>query len=250
MKNLTKTFFLVLTILSFSYLTAGQASRVATIQGQLLRSDGRPLAYTEIELVPTGSEHIINDSRLIGVSSLNGKFSFFDVPPGSYTLSINFDDKPTALSPYDTYFYPGTNSRTDAEVLQITNSTRIRGLQFKLVSALVGKRITGTVTWEDGSPAREAMIGCRDLEYDRAFSFPCTRTDANGRFSAEGFVGRKYQIGAIVFDRPSIDAPQAPVSIIAGGESGIFDLEPSTPSLTIRIFRSKALKTVADKYLG
>ena len=154
MKKLTKISFALLAVLSFSSFAGPQAALVATIQGQLLKSDGSPLAYTEIELVPTGSGHIINDSRLVGVSSLTGKFSFFNVPPGSYTLSINFDDKPTNLSPYETYFFPGTETRSSAEVFEITTATRIRGLLFKLAPALVERKITGTVKWYDGSPAR------------------------------------------------------------------------------------------------
>ena len=250
MKKLIKNSLLVFAVLSISSLAASQTVRVATIQGQLFKSNGSPLAYTEIELVPTSSEHIINDSRLIGVSSLNGRFSFFDVPQGSYTLSINFDDKPTALSPYATYFYPGTTSRAAAEVIEITSSTRIRGLQFKLVPALVGKKMTGIVMWADGSAVKEAVIGCRDLEYDHAFSFTCARTDANGVFSAEGFIGRKYQIGAMVFGRPADYPPQFPLSIIAAGESDVFDLEPSTQPLKIKVFRSREVQTMADKYLG
>jgi hypothetical protein len=249
MQNLIRYSLVLFAVLSFSSFANAQVDLVATIQGQLLKSDGKPRAYTEIELVPTSSNHIINDSRLVGVSSLNGRFSFFNVPPGSYSLSINFDDKPTALSPYATYFYPGTANRIAAEVFDITDSTRIRGLQFKLKPALSEKKITGVVKWYDGSPAKHALIGCRDMEYDRTLSFTCGRTDANGRFSVEGFVGRRYQIGAIVFDRPYSDQPEA-MSVIGAGETGVFDLELSTTPLNIRVFPSKELQTLVDKYLG
>jgi len=249
MHKLIKISFILVAVLSFFSFADAQAVVVATIQGQLLRSDGKPLAYTEIELVPTSSSHIVNDSRLIGVSSLNGRFSFFDVPSGSYTLSINFDDKPTNLSPYGTYFFPGTVARGDAEVLQISTTTRMRGLIFKLAPQLVGRKITGDVKWSDGSPVKNAVIGCRDIEYDRTFSYTCGFTDSNGRFSVEGFVGRKYQIGAIVIDKAYSDQIGA-LSVIGAGETDVFDLELSTTPLNIKVFPSKEFQTIVDKYLG
>jgi len=242
------SFFLVLTLLIVPLASAAW-TQGAAIHGQLLKSTGRPLPYTEIELVPIAVNHIINDSRLIGVSSLSGKFTFLDVPPGLYTLSINFDDKPTELSPYGTYFYPAAISRADAEVIEITPASPTRTLTFKLPPALREKKISGTVKWSDGSPAKEAFIGCRDIEYDRSVSFTCAKTDINGRFTMKGFIGRKYQVGAIVFDKPFSDKRE-PLSVIAAGETSVFDLELTTPALMITVSLAKDLQPIVDKYLS
>ena len=83
-----------------------QVGGKVTIAGQLLKSNGKSLAYTEIELVPVAAKKIVIDGRLLAASNTSGKFSFVNVPDGKYTLSINFDDKPTDLSPYPTFFYP------------------------------------------------------------------------------------------------------------------------------------------------
>src|SRR5690349_6233664 len=101
----------------YSQARAGRS--VPTVRGTLLKSDGRPLAYTEIELVPVSSEHIVVDHGLNATSSVSGLFSFVDVPPGRYTLSINFDDKPTELSPYDTFFYPEARDRSAARIFEV-----------------------------------------------------------------------------------------------------------------------------------
>ncbi|MGB5012606.1 MAG: carboxypeptidase-like regulatory domain-containing protein, partial [Pyrinomonadaceae bacterium] len=77
----------------------GQQPKPVMIQGTLIKSDRKPLAYTEIELVPVGSGVVINDTRLFGITDQRGRFNFVDVPDGKYTLSINFGDKPTLLSP-------------------------------------------------------------------------------------------------------------------------------------------------------
>jgi len=249
MQRLIKIPFFLLAFLSFSAFVDAQDVFVATMQGQLLRSDGKPLPFTEIELVPTSSSHIINDSGLTALTSLDGKFSFFDVPGGNYTLSVNFDKRPTNLSPYGTTFFPGKATRADAEVFDITNATRVRGLLFNLGPALAAKKITGTVNWNDGSPVKNARIGCGDIADDRAFTYTCGWTDSNGRFSVEGFIGRRYQIGAIVFDEPYTDQPKA-ASVIGVGETGVFNLELSTTPINIKVFPSKEFQTIVGKYLG
>jgi hypothetical protein len=244
-----KVFVLAYFFLAVNFAYA-QVQIVTTMQGRLLKADNRPLAYTEIELVPVSSEKIVNDSRLIGVSDTRGFFTFSNVPDGRYTLSINFDDKPTDLSPFATYFYPGTEDRSAAEVFDIDASTRIRGLTFKLARALTGMKITGVVTWNDGVPVKGALVGCRDLGYDRVISFGCARTDANGRFSISGFTGRRYQIGALAFEKPVDDQQMQPGYVVAAGETEVFDLERSTPPLTIKVLRSREVQKLIDKYIG
>jgi protocatechuate 3,4-dioxygenase beta subunit len=143
-------------------LCAQTKAPASTIQGRLLRSNGKPLAYTEVELVPITSDRIIVDHRLNATSGSSGQFSFVGVPPGKYTLSINFDDKPTELSPYDTYFYPNAGDRSAAAVFDINESTRLKGIVFRLPSPLQKMRIAGRVIWADGAPVEGAWIGFWD----------------------------------------------------------------------------------------
>jgi hypothetical protein len=238
-------------------VTAQITPRTAVVQGQLLKSNGRPLAYTELELVPLSSQHIINDSHLIAVSSLSGKFSFLDVPAGKYTLSINFDDKPTDLSPYETYFYPNVVERSLAKTFEIEANTLIRGLIFRLPPTLVQKRIMGRVVWEDGSPVVGAWIGFRDVKFDRSVSFGKPETDSNGRFSVIGFVGRQYQFGAVLFERkpeffesrPGLP-PDPPADLLGGGESDIFKAEPAMGVVEFRIQKSAEARHLLDGYVA
>ena len=238
-------------------LTAQTTPRTAVVQGQLLKSDGRPLAYTELELVPLSSQHIINDSHLIAASSLSGKFSFLGVPAGKYTLSINFDDKPTDLSPYETYFYPNVVEGSLAKIFEIETTTSVRGLVFRLPPALVEKRIMGRVLWEDGSPVVGAWIGFRDVKFDRSVSFGKPLTDSNGRFSVIGFVGRQYQFGAVLFEhkpeffesRPGLP-PDPPSDLLGGGESDVFKAEPAMGVVVFRIRKSNESRHLLDKYVA
>jgi hypothetical protein len=109
----------ILTIF-FTIFSAANICAKTSLNGKLLQSNGKPLPYTEIELVLTDSEEIANDGRLLAISSTSGKFSFINIPEGKYTLSINFNEKPTEFSPYETFFYPNTKIRAEAEVFEIS----------------------------------------------------------------------------------------------------------------------------------
>jgi hypothetical protein len=231
-------------------LCAQTKAPASTIQGRLLRSNGKPLAYTEVELVPITSDRIIVDHRLNATSGSSGQFSFVGVPPGKYTLSINFDDKPTELSPYDTYFYPNAGDRSAAAVFDINESTRLKGIVFRLPSPLQKMRIAGRVIWADGAPVEGAWIGFWDAEFDRSISFGMPRTDKNGNFNVIGFAGRRYAFGAIVFDREPKGPFDTPGNVIAGGESNVFVLGPDTGIITFKLVRSAESRRLLDKYVG
>lgn len=223
--------------------------KILTIQGKLVRSDLKPVQYTELELVAVGQNVVPNDSRFIGVSDTVGKFQFSDVPPGKYTLSINFGDKPTFLSPFETYFYPGTSKREEATEFIIDASTRLTGVIFKLKSALEKNPIAGRITWPDGKPVHGAVVACRDIEFDVNSSFGSVRSDKNGMFVLEAFVGRRYQLGFMLFDR-DLPTPFDRGEIIAIAESPEFVLSKTTGLLEIKMVRSRDEQRMLDKYVG
>src|SRR5688500_4979997 len=90
----------ILFVFAFALSVFEQMSAGGFVSGKLLKSNGRPLPYTEIELVPVAYNKQIDDKRFWAMSNATGNFSFSDVPGGKYTLSINFDEKPTDTSPY------------------------------------------------------------------------------------------------------------------------------------------------------
>jgi len=251
MKRLISHYFL-LTLLAVVCVPVifGQKSKLPMLQGTLLKSDGKPLAYTEIELVPVDSNVVINDTRLFGITDQRGKFIYLDVPDGKYTLSINFGDKPTLLSPYPTCFLPGTAIRREAQIIEVNSSTRIAGLHFTLPPPLVRKTISGKVTWPDGSPVRGAYIGVVDVEFDVGKSFGNAKSDTNGMFKVDGFVGQRYQFGAIVFDKIVTKPFEDPGEVIGIGETEIIKFDGITTAVEIKVKRSQRNQQVLDKYLG
>jgi hypothetical protein len=227
---------------------AGQG--VATIQGVLLKADGKPRQYTEIELVPLGINTLITDSRLISASATNGKFTFYNVPPGRYTLSINFDDRPSELSPYPTFFFPDTFDRQEADIFAIDNTSRIRNIVFKLPPALTLTTVKGRVVWEDGSPLTFVSVGCLDLLAGRRNGYGSVGVDRAGNFRVNVFEGRKYRLGAVVLGLNASGNPLDPATILGGGESEIFIPGPTNDMIEIKLRRSPDSKSIFDRYIA
>jgi hypothetical protein len=220
-----------------------------SISGQLLKATGKPLPYTELELVPRGAKQLVNDPKLIGISDQSGRFSFPAVPKGRYTLSINFDDKPTELSPYATYFYPGTAQRSEGEVFDITDGVRIQKLIFKLPPPLARRKITGKVVYADGKPVGGAWLAVRDVIFDRGISFGEYRTNKLGDFSFLAFASRKYQVAAILLERIGTTALD-PYEFIGAAESEVFTLETVPVNLKLVLKQSQNYDQLREKYIG
>ena len=232
-----------------------KANYSATLQGKLLKSNGKPLPYTEIELVPINSDKIINDGRLLATSNTSGKFSFINVPNGKYTLSINFDDKPTDLSPYATFFYPNTYQRSESEIFEITETSKTRTINFQLPPALVQRSIKGKVLFEDGTTAADAYIAVQDTEFDKFVTFGRIVSDDDGNFTFKGFESRKYQLGGILFEKAGRSEKIGKTlinfgQIIAAGETKIFVLDSTTPNIKLILKESEDFKRMRQKYIG
>jgi hypothetical protein len=226
-----------LTFLTFCL--AENAFADGSLSGRLLKFNGKPLAYTEIELVPVDSAKQIASRQLWATTAANGNFTFDKIPPGEYTLSINFGEKPTDLSPYATYFYPKASNRALAKIFEIYAETRIANLVFQLSPQLAKRKIAGRVFGKDGKPAANVYVALRDVEGDKDdifLSFSPIKTDAGGNFSLLSFEARKYQIFAILLEgsdkAPAFD-PLA--KLIAAAKSNVFLLDAKTGTITLTL---------------
>lgn len=231
-------------------LTADAAVRGGvSISGKLLQANGKPLGYTEIELVPIDSAKQINDRRLLAATSVSGFFLFSNVPAGKYTLSINFDEKPSETSPYTTFFYPNAADRAEAEVFDVNAASEINGLMFRLPSKLVQRKITGRVNGTNGAPSAGAFVYLRDIEYDdSSFAF-VNKTDRNGDFRLNGFENRIYYITAILLAPP----PSDDLSItepLAFAKTDRFTLNADNTSFTLRLRNISGRRDLLDKNVG
>ncbi len=223
--------------------------KVVTISGKLMQSTGKPLAYTEVELVPIDSEKQINDARLLATTSNSGLFSFANVPDGRYTLSINFDEKPTETSPYPTFFYPNATNRAEAEIFDIDATAKRKEIVFRLPPKLTQRKITGKVVGADGKPVADAFVYLKDLEYDDlSFAF-FNKTYRSGTFKFNGFEKRGYYITAVLLDKlPTNSTP--PGKPIAVGRTKAFVLDADNSDFTLTLKKFGEEKERLDNNVG
>lgn len=241
---------LKLSILLSLFVLCGQGFSQTSLRGQLLKSNGKPLPYTEIELVPLDSNKIVIDSRLLATSSASGKFTFFNAPKGKYTLSVNFDDKPTDLSPFTTFFYPNTEKRAEAKVFEIQDEKPIKPIIFQLPPALKEIKLTGKVVLPNGEAVEGAYIFIRDVYFDKHFSIGRILSGRTGEFSIRAFEGRKYQIGAILYEKQPKSPPFDFGKLLAATETDIFELTSKTANLTLVLGKEDNSDRLQDKYVG
>jgi len=235
------TFFLFI-------LSANFTQSSAQIRGKLLKSDGKPLAYTEIEMVPVDSDKIVIDPRMNVTTNSAGSFTF-KLPKGKYHLSINFGDKPNALSPYGAFFYPNVIEREKAEVFVIDENSKPQTITFKLPPPLVKKKISGRVFDAGGQPVQNVFIGLRDVEYNVSMTFGEAITDKLGNFSLDAFSVRKYQLGAILFEVfPTTFYDN--IEIVGFAESEVFTFDAETKPFKLVINQKQNYDEIRDKYVG
>lgn len=244
MKTKLTIFFL---LIFFANIYA--ANNKISLAGRLLQANGKPLPYTEIELVPINSETQSNDPRLLAISNTSGRFSFTDVPEGKYTLSINFDEKPTATSPYSTFFYPNATNRAEAEVFEVTETSKFAPLSFRLPPKLVQRKISGQVVFTDGTPVADVFVFLVDVAYDETFSFD-NKSDANGNFTLTAFENRKYFAGAVLFDLISLNPLEPFGSKLASTRSDIFTLDAKTEKIKLILEEPEEMKTLRRRNIG
>lgn len=234
-------------VFTFALSVFGQSG--GFVSGKLLKSNGSPLPYTEVELVPVSYDKQIDDSRFWATSDSAGNFSFSDLPGGKYTLSINFDEKPTDTSPYQTFFYPGNINRTQAKTFEISANERITDINFRVPPPLSQRRVVGKVVGADGKPVSGAFVYMRDVEFDKSLVLD-VKTDRNGNFTLSGFETRQYQVGALLYEQSNPSVLDSPGKMIASAYSPIFTLAATSPNFTLVLEESDEVKKLREKNVG
>lgn len=233
--------------LIFSLCASAQTYAGSSISGKLLDSSNRAVAYTEIEFVSLDERA---DRRILAITNSFGKFVFSEIPPGKYTLSINFNEKPTEMSPYSTIFYPTTSDRTGAKIFEIEEGTKITAVNFKLTPKLVERRIVGQVVWENGDPVSDAFIYINDAEYDDTFGLTDLRTDESGNFVLKAFENRNYQVGAVLFEKSGKTLLDAVGPIMASARSEVFLLNNKTEKVMLVLKTPAGEEKPVNKNVG
>jgi hypothetical protein len=190
--------------------------------------NGKPVPSIWVELVPLSITPPTN-VRLpeeFTVTNPQGQATFYDTPPGKYTISINFFNAPTQKAPFPSVFAPGLEDRSRAEIFEIYAGTQIsKKIEIRVPRSLEAVTLSGIVVDKTGKPVKGAQVNLLDeIEPDICVN-GCGETNEKGEFTVTGYVGRRYTIEALT--RDATDNPSM------SGVTPVFALEKKAAPVQI-----------------
>jgi len=185
-------------------------SAAGRITGRVVGPNGRPVPKVRIET--TGWD--LKPHRDSGLSvaedetDSDGYFEIERLPPGRYILGVNLRDLPNEYNPYARAVYP---DGSEPHALELALGQTIDVGTWRLPAPLAPVRVTGIVTWQDGTAAANVVIWAWDetgnpVERFRGVGGATTKTD--GQFV---FTVREHRIYALTArDREGRQFPISP----------------------------------------
>jgi hypothetical protein len=174
---------------NFSFSPAGR------IAGRLVGPDGRGIPRLRVEVVSADARPHprYGLTTASGMTDTEGYFEISDLPPGRYLAAVNLKDLPNQYNPYPRTVYPGGTSEPHALTLSLGQIVDLGS--WAMPPPLAAVRISGVVTWRDGSPAVGVYVGARDRAgnpIDTLRGAGSTTSGEDGRFVLELRQGRVY----------------------------------------------------------
>lgn len=204
------------------------------IEVKVVDPDGQPVKNIWVELVPTT---VPSSSKFLSVDEFTvtnpeGEARFFDAPPGTYTLSVNFFNMPDKEAPFPAVFAPGVEDRSRAQIIEIRPGTHLsETIVIKIPRALETVRLSGIVVDSSGKPIKGAQVNLLDETTPYICVNGCAETNEHGEFTLSGYRGRRYFVEAFL--------PSESDNRSNRERTGIFVLESDPNSLKIVVKRLK-----------
>ena len=218
----------------------GCATRDMSIENDMsakvivLDPEGNPVPSVWVEWVPVGVNTRPNRYwEETGVTNPEGQSYEFDIPPGTYTVSINYFHAPDKDAPFPTTFSPGVGDRAIARIVEIKPGSKIGDIMIRVPWRLEFASVTGTVVWPDGKPASGVEVGLTDLIAGGICVNGCGTTDAQGQFRLSGYAGREYKIWV------RGDKTLSGNELVHTSETGVFTITKSLQPLRLTLRRAK-----------
>lgn len=178
------------------------------VSGRVIDTLGGP-AETSVFLISIGdgSGFDLGPHRR---TSKEGMFKFENIEPGRYILSIKPFETRSFRQPYAATFYPGSSSRQNAGIITIGAESVIEGLEMVVPDPEI-ITLSGTVVYEDGSPAAGATVrfAFDDFKSHTELSTIIeTTTDEKGSFKLKVIKGVRAAISAELKKKDYVECPE------------------------------------------
>ena len=197
------------------------------ISGWLVDAGGRGVPNVVVEA--TGAEIALDRQKYLEVVSArsddSGFFELRDLPPGRYIAGINLQDLPSQFRPYARTTFPGGNE--PPMTLEVALGQSVDLGRWVLPPPLAVIKLTGAITWKDGTPAAGVYVGLSDIGQNAASparGAGGAMSGTDGRFVVDAREGRAYRFIArlagtgplLRISAPQIDARAGvgPIAIV------------------------------------
>ena len=181
------------------------------ISGWVVDKSGRGVPKVEVEA--TAADIVLDRQKYLQTVSArsddSGLFELRELPPGRYIVGLNLQDFPTQYRPYARTIFPGGNEPPMAIELELGQSANLG--HWVIPPPLAVIKLTGTITWKDGTPAAGVYVGLSDIGQDAASparGAGGAMSGTDGRFVVDAREGRSYRFIA----RPAGTGPLLRIS--------------------------------------
>jgi hypothetical protein len=165
------------------------------ISGVLRSADGTPVDGGDLTVYSATDPdaHIEDDSA---TTDEKGRFRFA-LPPGKYVIGFNTFWPPSPKFPYAATYYPATQERSRATVVEIGDHQHRSGLVILLPKPLTPRVVPIKVQWPDGSSVDDANVWLSPKnDPTMVVGTSVSHTSKDGTFDLIGFEGFDYILRA------------------------------------------------------
>jgi hypothetical protein len=127
----------------------------------------------------------------------DGRYDFSRVPPGDYLISAN-NLGPSPTRPYPRVYYPNADSDLEAAEVHLAPSSIIENVDITLANPWKPVTVYTRVLQPDGSPAADAVIYARDIDYLWSVEPAMATAGTDGRAALTVYEGRTYYLTATI----------------------------------------------------
>jgi hypothetical protein len=165
------------------------------ILGHVVGPEGKPAGSVQVEIAREDAQPDVHgELPSVGARTMaDGTFEAGEIPPGRYLVGVNLRGSPTLSNRYERVLYPGGGNEGTVVTVGLGQTVDLGA--FQLPSPLRVIKATGTVTWQDGSPAANLTVFAQDLGPDgQRPAGASTRSGADGGFALDLLEGRTYTL--------------------------------------------------------
>lgn len=171
------------------------------LSGRLLDPDGKPVFRAQIDVVSTDEVPVYLDESADWTDA-KGRFSLA-VPPGTYILSVNANNPPSAQFPFAATWHPSSPDPASARRITVRDRQRIRDLDIRPPRKLDLQSVPVRVVWPDGTPVANANVWLSEVARPTyVVGYAVSHTGEDGSFELPAFSGIAYLVRAGIYLKP------------------------------------------------